>query len=363
LRGLGFWEDGNYPNLREYMDLVALGTIGDLSPLVDENRIFAKIGLEIINERKRTGLNALIKQCDLENDFIDSDAVSFNLIPRINAAGRVGLPECAVRLFLTDDMGEAVNLAAQLDTYNRKRQYLERAILDEVIALIESKKAGVNGSNSFVFASSNWHPGVIGIVCSKVVDLYYRPTILISLKNGIGKGSGRSIVEFNLYKGLKDVCSSRLLSYGGHRYAAGISIKEEDIDAFSRCFLEAVEKECDDSSFVRKTIIDAECTLKDINYDLISQIEILSPFGNYNPEPVLSAKNVKVVSISTVGNNHLKMQLRGEGMNYDSIWFSRGQFSGTLAGSVVDVAFTPQINTWRGSSSIQLKMKDMALSA
>jgi len=363
LRGLGFWKDGNYPNLRDYMDLVALGTIGDLSPLVDENRIFAKIGLEIINENKRVGLNALRKQCGLGNDFIDSDAASFNLIPRINAAGRVGLPENAVRLLMTEDMDEAAKLAAQLDSYNRERQNLEKSILDEVIALIESKTDSIHEYNSFIFASSNWHPGVIGIVCSKVVDLYYRPTILISLKNGIGKGSGRSIGEFNLYNGLKDVCSSLLLSYGGHRYAAGISIKEEDIDAFSRCFFEAVDKECDDSSFVRKTIIDAECTLKDINYDLISQIEILSPFGNYNPEPVLSAKNVKVVSISTVGNNHLKMRLKGEGMNYDSIWFSRGGFSRTLSGSVVDVAFTPQINTWRGSSSIQLKMKDMALSA
>jgi len=361
LRGLGFWNDGNYPNLRDYMDLVALGTIGDLSPLVDENRIFAKIGLDIINEGKRTGLVALRRQCGLEDTFIDSEAASFNLIPRINAAGRVGTAESAVQLLLTDDRDEAATLASRLDAYNRERQNLERSILDEILRLIDSKDDG-DCANSFVFASPRWHPGVIGIVCSKIVDLYYRPTILISLKNGIGKGSGRSIGDFNLYDGLKGGCASHLLTYGGHRYAAGISIREGDIDAFTRCFRDSVTEACDDASFVRKTMIDAECTLEDISYDLISQIEILSPFGSNNPEPVLSAKNVSISSITTVGNNHLKMKLRGDGVSYDSIWFSRGQYSSALAGSVVDVAFTPQINNWRGSSNIQLKLKDIAIS-
>lgn len=361
LRGLGFWKDGNYPNLRDYMDLVALGTIGDLSPLVDENRIFAKIGLDIINEGKRIGLMALRKQCGLEDDFIDSEIASFNLIPRINAAGRVGTADSAVRLLLTDDMNEAATLASRLDAYNRERQNLERVILDEILHMIDSK-GDSDCANAFVFASRSWHPGVIGIVCSKLVDLYYRPTILISLKNGIGRGSGRSIGGFNLYEGLKEGCASHLLSYGGHRFAAGLSIREEDVDAFTGCFCETVDNACDDSSFVRQTVIDAECTLQDINYDLISQIEILSPFGNLNPEPVLSAKNVSIGSITTVGNNHLKMQLRGDGVHYDSIWFSRGQYSDTLAGSIIDVAFTPQINNWRGTSNIQLKLKDIAIS-
>jgi len=364
LRGMGFWKDGNYPNLRDYMDLVAIGTIGDLSPLVDENRIFAKIGLEIINEGKRTGLNALRKQCGLENDLIDSDAASFSLIPKINAAGRVGSPEYAVRLLLTDNVDEAERIAAQLDEYNKERQNMEKVILADVINLINSKK-GIDKMNSFVFASSKWHPGVIGIVSSKIVDMYYLPTFLISLKDGIGKGSGRSIAEFNLYHGLKESCSSLLLSYGGHRYAAGISLKEEDIDDFSDALSGAVDKDCcDDFDFVRKTLIDAECTLSEISYDLISQIEMLSPFGNYNPEPILTAKNVKIISPTTVGNNHLKMRLKGKGngTHYDSIWFGRGQFADTLSGATVDVAFTPKINNWRGGSSIQLKMKDIAVS-
>ena len=342
------------------MDLVAIGTIGDLSPLVDENRIFAKIGLEIINEGKRTGLNALRKQCGLESDLIDSDAASFSLIPKINAAGRVGSPEYAVRLLLTNDMGEAERIAAKLDEYNKERQNMERVILDDVIELINSK-TGTDKMNSVVFASSKWHPGVIGIVSSRIVDMYYLPTFLISLKDGIGKGSGRSIAEFNLYHGLKESCSSLLLSYGGHRYAAGISIKEEDIDKFSDALAGAINKDCDDLAFVRKTLIDAECTLNEISYDLISQIEMLSPFGNYNPEPILTAKNVKIVSLTTVGNNHLKMRLKGNGTDYDSIWFGGGQFSDTLSGSTVDIAFTPKINNWRGESRIQLKIKDIAV--
>jgi single-stranded-DNA-specific exonuclease len=267
-------------------------------------------------------------------------------------------------MLLTDDTEEAATLAAQLDMYNRERQHIEKAILGEVIELIDSQR-GDNGktADAFVFASSRWHPGVIGIVCSKIIDLYYRPTVLISLKNGVGKGSGRSISDFNLYNGIKSQCTPFLLSYGGHRYAAGISIAEKHIESFAQCFCKAVQEACRASSFIRKTMIDAECTFKEINYELLSQLDILSPFGSHNPEPVLSARNVEVVSIATVGNNHLKMQLKDGGMNYDSIWFSRGRLSSVLSGaSVVDVAFTPHVNTWRGSSSIQLKMKDMAFS-
>jgi single-stranded-DNA-specific exonuclease len=240
------------------------------------------------------------------------------------------------------------------------RQNIEKIILDDVIDRIKSK-TDIDTMNSIVFASDTWHPGVIGIVSSKIVDRYYMPTFLISLKDGIGKGSGRSIAGFNLYNGLKDSCSSHLLSFGGHRYAAGISIMEEHITGFANSLADAVDRDCDDGDFIRKTIIDAECALSEINYDLISQIEMLSPFGNYNPEPILATKNVKIVSLTTVGNNHLKMRLKGNGMHYDSIWFGRGEFSDRLSGSTVDVAFTPKINNWRGESNIQLKMRDIAI--
>jgi single-stranded-DNA-specific exonuclease len=359
LRNIGFWKDGKYPNLRKYLDLVALGTIGDVVPLVDENRIFAKIGMAAINEGKSVGLRALRANAGLEGRTVGSEAASFALIPRINAAGRVGSPEDAVKLLLTEDTETALRLSERLNAYNRERQEIERIIVEEILHEIKASPS-IDDIKSFVFASHRWHPGVIGIVASKIVDRYYRPTILISLKDGIGKGSGRSISEFNLYRSLEEKCASLLVSFGGHRLAAGITIREEDIENFSQILDATVRNELDDSDLIRKTAIDAECTMEDINYDLISQIEMLSPFGNMNPEPVLCAKNVRISSLQTVGNNHLKMDMKKGGLSYDSIWFNKGHFADTLTKSIVDIAFTPQINNWRGESNIQLKLKDIS---
>ena len=361
LRKDGFWKNRKYPNLREYLDLVALGTIGDICPLVDENRIFAKIGLDLITECKRVGLQALKEICGVENQVIDSGKASFCLIPRINAAGRVASANEAVRLLLTEDIQEARIIAQNLEMYNRKRQAMERKILSEILDEIE-RTIDPEKVRSLVFASDKWHPGVIGIVASKLVDRYYRPTILISLKDGIGKGSGRSVADFNIYEGLKE-CDSLLLSYGGHRYAAGISIKEEDIKEFSAMLEEVISKEIDVSDFVSQTNIDAICNLSDITHELISQIGRLAPFGSGNPEPVLCVRNINVTSQSVVGNNHLWMRLTGDGMSYNSIWFNKGHLINFLSGPTIDIAFTPHINNWNGIYDIQLKMKDMSLPA
>ncbi|MGA2330916.1 MAG: single-stranded-DNA-specific exonuclease RecJ [Syntrophales bacterium] len=361
LRKDGFWENRKYPNLREYLDLVALGTIGDICPLVDENRIFAKIGLDLITECKRVGLRALKEICGLENQVIDSGKASFCLIPRINAAGRVASANDAVRLLLTEDIEEARLIAQNLEMYNRKRQTMERNILNDILDEIE-RTIDPEKVRSLVFASENWHPGVIGIVASKLVDRYYRPTILISLKDGIGKGSGRSVAAFNIYEGLKE-CDSLLLSYGGHRYAAGISIREEDIKEFSGMLEEVISKEINGSDFVSQTNIDAICNLSEITHELVSQIARLAPFGSGNPEPVLCVRNINVTSQSVVGNNHLWMRLTGDGMSYNSIWFNKGHLINFLSGSAIDIAFTPHINSWNGVYDIQLKMKDMSMPA
>ncbi|MBW2599877.1 MAG: single-stranded-DNA-specific exonuclease RecJ, partial [Deltaproteobacteria bacterium] len=248
LRGLGFWKDRKCPNLREYLDLVAIGTIGDIVPLVDENRVLAKIGLDVASNTGRVGLKALITISGIREKTVSSESAAFRLIPRINAAGRIGAPEDAVELLLTDDEGQAAMLAERLDSYNRKRQEMEKSILDEILEEINTT-IDINKVNSLVFASHEWHPGIIGIVASKLVDRYYRPAILISIKDGIGKGSGRSPdlsgLGFNLYAGLEK-CSSLLLSYGGHRHAAGISIREDDIEEFSTTLSTAVREEIGD---------------------------------------------------------------------------------------------------------------------
>lgn len=359
LRTDGFWKDKSYPNLREYLDLVALGTIGDLVPLIDENRIFAKIGLGVLAECRRPGLQALKSVCGIEsNHLIEADTASFSLIPRINASGRVGSPYDALRLLLTENHDEAFRIAALLDSCNRERQEIERAIYEEIRVEIETN-VNLETTPFLVFSSPGWHPGIIGIVASRLVNRYYRPVILISIQDGIGKGSGRSISDYNLYEGLKNNCGPLLISFGGHRFAAGITIEENNIALLASILNEEIKKNPAHVNMQPKTTIDARCSLADIDYNLVSQLELLAPFGNNNPEPVFCADNIRVSSSTVVGNNHLKMSVHSEGSSFDSIWFSKGQFTAILLGSSVSVAFTPQINRWNGGTSLQLKVRDI----
>ena len=353
----GFWKDKKHPNLKEYLDIVTLGTIGDMAPLIDENRIFTKIGLELITESQRPGIKALKEVSGVDNQIIDSFKASFSLIPRINAAGRIASPLDAVKLLLTDDIGEARILAEKLDSYNRQRQLMEKKILSEILERI-SKNNVIEKMNAFVFASDKWHPGVIGIVASRLVELFNRPAFVISLNNGVGKGSGRSVSDFNIYKGIQQ-CAPLLLSYGGHYHAAGISIKEENIDEFASLLDKIIHNSFELSEQSSQIVIDSECQIADISLNLIEQLDILAPFGSKNPEPLLYARNIQVSSPIVDGKSHLKMLVNSNGTSYDSIWFNMGKFMTALNGANIDIVFTPQINNWNGFPSIQLKMKDV----
>jgi single-stranded-DNA-specific exonuclease len=362
LRQDGFWAKKEYPNLKNYLDLVALGTIGDISPLVDENRIFVKIGLELISEGARVGVRALKEICGMEHQAaVTSRAASFNLLPRINAAGRIASPGDAVELLMTDDMEEAKSLARKLDEYNRRRQALEKTIFQDIVTEVE-ESGNAGQISSLVFASADWHPGVIGIVASRLVERFCRPTMLISLREGMGKGSGRTVADFNIYQGLKK-CNALLQAYGGHQFAAGIVIREDDVAAFKQLFDQVIREETDVTKLVSQTIIDAQCCLKDINHHLLEQIGMLAPFGSKNPEPVMCVRNVNVTSPAVVGKNNLRIRVHEGEISCDSIWFSKGQFRNSFAGTSFDIAFTPQINDWRGSGNIQLNMKDIAVPA
>ena len=236
---------------------------------------------------------------------------------------------------------------------------MEKTILNEILEIISSNPE-FEKKNALVFASDKWHPGVVGIVASRLVDLFNRPAFVISLKEGIGKGSGRSITDFNIYKGIQQ-CSSLLLSFGGHNYAAGISIREEDVDEFASSLDDIIRKSTQPSDLTFQTMIDSECELTDINMSFISQMQMLAPFGSKNPEPILCARNIKVSSPTIVGNNHLKMCLSSNGMTCNSIWFSMGHHRDAVSGTYLDIVFTPQINQWNGASDIQLKMKDVSI--
>ena len=355
----GFWRDRNHPNLKEYLDIVALGTIGDMAPLIDENRIFVKIGLELIAESQRPGIKALKEVSGVDNQPIDSFKASFSLIPRINAAGRIASALDAVKLLLADDMTEARTLAEKLDSYNRNRQLMEKKILNEILERISNKNV-IEKMNAFVFASDKWHPGVIGIVASRLVELFNRPAFVISLNNGVGKGSGRSVSDFNIYKGIQQ-CAPLLLSYGGHYHAAGISIKEENIDEFASLLDEIIQSSFEFTQQSSPIIIDSECQISDISLDLIEQLDILAPFGSKNPEPLLCARNIKVSSPIVVGNSHLKMWVNSNDTSFDSIWFNMGKYLTSFNDANIDIVFTPQINNWNGSPNIQLKMKDVSI--
>lgn len=355
----GFWRENDYPNLKEYLDIVTLGTIGDIAPLIDENRIFSKIGLELISGGQRPGIKALKEVSGVDNQSIDSFKASFALIPRINAAGRIASPTDAVKLLLTDNIEEARILAEKLDSHNRNRQLLEKKILAEILDNIGNNPE-IEKMKSFVFASDKWHPGVVGIVASRLVELYNRPALIISLKNGVGKGSGRSVSGFNIYKGIQQ-CADLLLSYGGHYHAAGISIKEENIGEFARLLDEITRDNSEGTELLSKIVIDSPCDLTEINLELIDQLELLSPFGSRNHEPLLYARNVTIHSPMIVGNNHLKMYVKGKGASFDSIWFNMGRYLPDINGANLDIVFTPQINNWNGSRDIQLKIKDVSI--
>ena len=208
------------------------------------------------------------------------------------------------------------------------------------------------------FASDKWHPGIIGIVASRLVELFNRPAFVISLNNGIGKGSGRSVSGFNIYSALQQ-CAHLLLSFGGHYHAAGISIKEENISEFKGLFDEIAGTHFQLPELTSQITIDSECSIENISPDFIAQLELLAPFGSRNPEPLLFARNVKASSLIIVGNNHLKMWVNNNGPSFDCIWFNMGKHLNALNGSNFDIVFTPQINNWNGSPDIQLKIKDV----
>jgi len=238
---------------------------------------------------------------------------------------------------------------------------MEKDILNEILEQLGAKP-DLENINALVFSSEKWHPGVVGIVASRLVDLFSRPTFVISLKDGVGKGSGRSVSDFNIHKGLQQ-CAPLLLSYGGHYRAAGISIKEDDIDEFACMLDEIIRNSVQSSEMVSQTLIDAECRLQDISLDLIRQMSMLAPFGSENPEPVLCSRNIRASSPVIVGNNHLKMRLVDDSASLNAIWFGMGKHLGAINSANLDVVFSPQINYWNGSFDVQLKIRDAAIVA
>jgi len=357
LRDEGFWKEKEVPNLKEYLDLVALGTIADVVPLVDENRIFVKYGLMELTASTKPGIIALKEISGLNDVPINAGMVGYRLAPRINAAGRVGKGVDGVRLLTSESYDEAASIAKLLDDGNKERQGLEEVILREATGMVESGL--ISDRKSIVLASENWHPGVIGIVASRIAEKYYRPTVMIAIKDGVGKGSARSIHSFMLYEGLKE-CSHLLKEFGGHDYAAGLSINEENIEKFRDAFERVASNKLSDEDMVPEMDIDATMDLNDVTEGLVNELDNLAPFGEANPEPLLCSTGLGIADCKVVGNNHLKMRVKQGRTVRDAIGFGMGNLN-LSPGINLDTAFIPQINLWNGGKSIQLKLKDVRI--
>lgn len=338
----------------KYLDIVTIGTIADIVPLLDENRIITKNGIEKVRNTNNEGLKALINVAGIKN--VDSTSISFGMAPRINASGRMADASVAVQLLLEESPMKANSLAQLLDSQNRERQAVEKKILDEVVNKIEKEK--LYERKTLVVSGKGWHQGVIGIVASKIAEKYIKPVILITYEDNMAKGSGRTPHGISLYDALEK-CRDVLIQFGGHELAAGITLEKDRIDEFSNRFEEAVssmqEKELQDI-----IDIDLEINQKDILGGIIKLNELLLPFGQKNSEPVYLYRNIKVDALCTLKDDkHLKLGLKDNNFHIDAIGFSLGNRRDELKlGDRIDVVGTLSINDFGRKKTVQIILKD-----
>ncbi len=345
--------------VEEHLDLVALGTIADVVPLRGENRVFAKIGLDQICTSVKPGIIALKEVAGLRARRVESGHVAYILAPRINAAGRLGNAESGVRLLLSTEPQEASIIAESLEEDNTNRKKIDEQTLED--ALEQLRRQGPELPPAIVLWSDRWHPGVLGIVASRLMERFHRPTVLISADEEEGKGSGRSIPGFDVCQALQE-CREHLIGFGGHSYAAGLTIRAEHMEAFRDHLCRAVSTRLHPDDYVPKLSIDGPLSLDDCNEELVEFLDRLSPFGIGNAEPLFVADDVRLASPPTiVSRNHLKMSLRQNGREIDCIGFGMGHLAGPIQSESgrVSIAFVPTINVWQNRSRLQLKLRDI----
>ena len=341
-----------------YCTLAAIGTVADVMKMSDENRTIVYRGLEAIPGTHLVGLRALLKETGLWGKDVTSIQIGFVLAPRLNAAGRMGEAELAVRLLLTDDPAQAEELARDLCDLNRERQSVEQEIFAQAVEQIERLPAGQR--SALVLSSSTWHQGVVGIVASRLSERYSCPSFMIHLQNGMGKGSCRSYGGFNLFAAL-EACSDLLADFGGHELAAGFNIREEDIPAFRERMNRFVSAFTGDRAPISSLDVDAVADPAWMSLDEVAQLGRLEPYGAGNARPVFALMGVRVEAMQNVGQNrHLKLRLSRGAYHFDGIFFSTtAQDCGVAPGMLVDAAFYLQINEFRGVSNVQLQMVDL----
>jgi len=346
-------------DLKDYIDMVAVATVADIVPLVEENRLLVRHGLERLPKTKHAGLKALQKVTGL-NGSVSSMDVGFRIGPRINAAGRMDKPEDALELLLEGDEGVAMRIAEVLDGYNKERQQHEKQIRDEAMELVE-KHFDPGNDPVIVLGSRAWHPGVVGIVASRLMRQFYRPTFVISIgEDGVGKGSGRSVEGISLVDAIK-ACPDDLMAGGGHDMAAGLSIREEKLDGFRKNFSKFVLENTTKEQRLPRLNVDAEIGFDELSLEFMDSYDLLQPFGSQNPQPVFMSRGVWLTEAPRhLKNNHIKLFLRQGYVEHDAIFFGGGERD--LPDPPWDVAFTIDRNTFRGRTNLQMVIQDIRVS-
>lgn len=339
----------------KYLDIVCVGTISDIVPLVDENRTISKLGLKLVKQTKNVGLKVLLDSIGYQK--IDSNTISFGVAPRINACGRMGHEKEAYELFLTNDVEEAKQITERLNKYNLERQEVEKRIFDEAKEMMESPEE--QKLPCIVLGKENWHHGVIGIVASKITDIYSKPSLLLCFEENIAKGSGRSVQGFDLHDALEN-CKTYITQFGGHSMAVGITIEKENFDKFKQ-ELEEYSAKMDVASIVPVIKIDEKVQLKDISIKDVQDLELLEPFGEGNKMPLFQISNLKIASIRALSEGkHLKLALHNGNSIINAIGFNLGYLSDEYRiGDKINVAGVLEINKYNGMESLQINIKDI----
>ena len=351
----------DYIDLKSFLDLVALGTISDMGALLDENRILVKYGLRELQYTKRIGLSKLFEVCELNKNEMTPIDIASKIAPRLNSIGRIANAKKGVELLLIKDDSEAESLAKELDIYNIERQKIERKASDDIEKYIASHPEILN-EKAIVLYSNKWHPGIIPIITARITKQYNRPTLLIAIENGIGKGSIRTISSFPLLPILKEN-EHLLINFGGHDFAAGLTINEQNIEALKKSFIDSANSELDDKDIISKMYLDAETNFDDLTFDFMESIKLLEPFGNENPPPLLYCEAKQIWTPKIVGKIHLKMYLEQKDRMLEGIGFGMAKRKNEIKKKNLNlkVVFTPHINVFLNKASIQLQIKDFKI--
>lgn len=358
LRERNWFKDHPEPNLKDYLDLVALGTVADMVPLTGQNRILVCAGMTAMKDSLWPGLQAMQQVCGVDSSNISSYDLAFKLAPRLNASGRIDDPIIGLETLTTDNPSLGMQMAEQLSRLNGERQAIERDIIEEIEHMLIPQMQ-MDQKRTMVFSQEGWHQGVLGIVASKLLDKYHRPTVVLTIQDGIATGSGRSIDGFNLHQAFTRL-SHLFNRFGGHYHAAGLSLDASNMDALRAGLEEIALEELDKEDLIPSIEMDALLPFSDLSIETVKQIQSLSPFGKGNPEPIFYADSVEIVWSGVVGEKHLKLKVKQGTKVLDAIGFGFAEYY-PLDGKVINLAFTPEIDQWQGYEKIQLRLVDLEM--